>query len=181
MTKVICENKKYQLGGPQEDTIGLPVLVSGLPEKIEVEGQALFLKTSFHVSLVCIGKIIEKHNVSIPDFINKIVDDFCEFTRTNNINFLRYRNEFRFASQNDRCSVIAMCDVSNLDKFFQLINQKYGLNIEYPPTHVTIYTLQPDKGIFITDSKDIRELTKLIDNLGLVLSEPLKKFLDENL
>ncbi|MBI2003426.1 MAG: hypothetical protein HYS78_00375 [Parcubacteria group bacterium] len=170
MSKSICENEKYQLGGPQEDVIGLSVSMSGLPEKIEVEGQTLFLKTSFHVSLVCIGKVIEKHNISTPGFINKVVDDFCEFTRTDSINFFRYRNEFRFASQNDRCSVIAMCDVSNLDRFFQIINQKYGLKIEYPPTHVTIYTLQPDKGIFITDSKDIKKLTKPIIIPGLVLT-----------
>lgn len=170
MSKNICEGRKYQLGGPKEDTIGLPVSVVNLPEKIDVEGCTLLLKSSFHVSLVCIGKIIEKYNVSIPNFINKVVDDFCEFTKENNIDFISYSGESRFVAQNERRSVVVMCDVSNLDKFFKFINQKYGLNVEYPPTHVTIYTLQPDKGIFLTDSEDIKQLTKSITISGLVLT-----------
>lgn len=169
MTKFICGEQKYQLGGPREDTVGLPVSVTGLPEKVEIEGYTLFLKTSFHVSLVCIGKIIEKHKVIIPDFINKIVDDFCEFTWTNSINFLRYRNEFRLAVQNEKRSIVVMCDISNLDEFFKFMNKKYNLNVEYPPTHITLYTLQLDKGIFITDAEDIEKFTKLITNPGLIL------------
>jgi hypothetical protein len=56
------------------------------------------------------------------------------------------------------------CNVSNLDKFFELINKKYGLNIEYPPAHVTLYTLKDKLGIFLTDNDDIKKLTKLIPN-----------------
>jgi len=59
-------------------------------------------------------------------------------------------------------SLVVMCDVSNLDKFFDLINEKYQLNIEYPPTHVTLYTLQPNKGVFLTNSDEINNLTKVV-------------------
>lgn len=168
--KFICGGEKYQLGGPREDTIGLPVSIEGLPEKIEVEGYTLLRKTSFHVSLVCIGNIIEKYNVSIPDFQNKVVADFCEFIQKDSVNLLRYRNEFRFATQSERRSVVVMCDVSNLDEFFQLINQRYGLRVEYPPTHITLYTLQLNSGIFLTDSEDIKQFTKSITNPDLLLA-----------
>ncbi len=161
--KFICGNEKYHIGGPKEDTICLPVSFAYLPEKIEVEGLTLFRKTAFHVSLVCIGKIIEKNNLIIPDFINKVTDDFCEFTRNTSIDFARYKNEFRFASENERRAVVVMCDISNLDKFFDFINQKYGLKVECPPTHATLYTFQPDVGIFLTDMDDINRLTKTIE------------------
>ncbi|MBI4094703.1 MAG: hypothetical protein HY435_00730 [Candidatus Liptonbacteria bacterium] len=167
--KFICGGEKYVIGGPKEDTIALPIFPAGLPDTITIERDSLFRKTSFHVSLVCIGKIIEKQNVSTPNFQDKIVADFCEFTQKNNVDLLRYRDEFRFAFQNERKAIIAMCDVSNLESFFMHVNQKYGLSIEYPPTHVTLYTLQPDKGIFLTDSGDIEKLTKLISNPGIVL------------
>lgn len=168
--RFICRDQKYQVGGEQkEDTIVLPVFPVDLPEKIDVEGYTLLLKTSFHVSLVCIGKIIEKYSVLIPDFINKVVNDFCEFVQTNSIDFLRYRNEFSFVTQSERRSVVVMCDVSNLDKFSQFVNQKYRLKVEYPPTHITLYTLQPDKGIYLTNSEDIKQLTEPIPNPGLSL------------
>jgi len=163
MTKnFICGSKKYEVGGLKMDTIGLPVSLFDLPEKIEVEGYTLFLRTSFHVSLVCIGKIIEKNNLNIPDFIQKIIADFYEFTQHMNIDFVQYKNDFRFATEGEKRSVVVMCDISNLDKFFDLINKKYSLHLEYPPTHVTLYTLQPVAGIFLTDTDSINRLTKKI-------------------
>jgi hypothetical protein len=161
--KFICGGEKYEVGGLKEDTIGLPVSFSELPVKIQVEGCELFLKDSFHISLVCIGKIIEKNQLTIPDFVNKVIADFCDFTNKINIELDQYRDEFRFVSENDRKSVVAMCDIKNLDKFFDFLNQKYNLNLEYPPTHATLYTLQPNLGIFLTDTDDIKRLTKRIE------------------
>lgn len=158
----ICSGEKFEIGGPKEDTIGLPVTFSGLPPAIEVEGHTLSLKTAFHVSLVCIGKIAEKNNLTDPDLINKISADFCKFANHTNIDLLRYRDEFLLVSEAERRAVVVMCDISNLDKFFDFINQRYGLHVEYPPTHVTLYTLQPNAGIFLMDNDDIRKLTELI-------------------
>ncbi len=158
-----CGGEKYEIGGPKEDTIGLPVTFSELPPTIEVEGYELSLKKAFHVSLVCIGKIVEKNNLTDTDLVNKVIADFCEFISHTNIDLLRYRNEFRFVSEAERRAIVVMCDISNLDKFFDLINQKYGLHLEYPPTHVTLYTLQPNVGIFLTNSDDMQRLSKSIE------------------
>jgi len=157
----VCENK-FQFSTPN-NVIGLPVKPENLPGTLVVEGSTLFLKPTFHVSLVCTGKIIEKHNVSIPYFQNKVIEDFCEFTKTNNIQVLEY-NDFKFVVENDLKTIVVMCKLSNLDKFFVILNEKYGLNIEYPPTHVTLYTLEGKAGIFLTDRNDIKNLTKPIQN-----------------
>ena len=66
--------------------------------------------------------------------------------------------------QDDLRSVVVMCEISNLNNFFDSVNRKYGLAIEYPPTHVTLYTLESKPGIFLTDSSDIKNLTKTIEN-----------------
>ena len=44
------------------------------------------------------------------------------------------------------------------------MNKKYELNIEYPPTHVTLYKLPGKLGIFLTDKSDIKNLTRPIQN-----------------
>ena len=179
MPKYICDSQKYQLAGPKEDSIGLTVQIANLPKEIEVEGYKLSLKTTFHASLVCIGKIIEKYKVSRPDFINEIVSDFCSFTKNKSIDFIRFRNEFRFVVQNERRSVIVMCDISNLEEFYGVINKKYGLKIEPQPTHITLYTLQPDTGIFLIDNGDIDNLSKVIVP-PLILEQALENQTSQN-
>ena len=158
--KLICNNKY----GFKNQTIALPVSIENLAGEIEMDGNILVVKPSFHVSLVCIGEIIKKHNIAIPDFENKIIADFCEFTETQDVKFLRYTNKFKFAARDDLKTIIVMCDVSNLDTFFDLINTKYSLNVEYPPTHVTLYTLPSKPGIFLSDSSDIEKFTSDIEN-----------------
>ncbi len=160
--RFLCGGEKYELGGPQEDTIGLPVFPTGLPPRIQVEGYTLSRKTSFHVSLVCIGKIAEKQNLNDPELVHQIATNFCDFTSRATIELLHYRNEFRFVSAGEKRTVVVMCEVTNLDKFFDLINMEYGLKLEYPPTHVTLYNRAPYGGIFLTDSADIQQLTKQI-------------------
>ncbi len=125
------------------------------------------------MSLVCIGKIVEKNKVQIPNFVSSVIEDFCAFTQHTPVELARYRDEFRFVEENERKSVVVMCEISNLDKFFTFLNKKYELNIEYPPTHVTMYTLQPNKGIFLTDSADIKNLTEQI-------ASPIKLSLNPN-
>src|SRR3989344_5957913 len=129
-SRFICETKKYKIGGEKEDTtIYLPVSFEGLPEEVKVQEQTLYFPNPFHVSLVYIGKIVEKYNITIPNFLNKIVNDFCEFTKTHDIEVVRYNNEFKFVARNDKKTVIVMCEVSNLNKFFDSINKKYELHI----------------------------------------------------
>ncbi len=167
--KFICDGEKYTF---KKKTIGLPVVIEGLPDKLDIEGCTLLRRSSFHVSLVCIGKIIEKQNIQAPDFENVVINDFCEFVSQNDISLIRYRDEFRFVAQNERQSVVAMCEVTNLERFFDLLNRKYQLHLETPPTHVTLYTLQPDAGIFLTDSNDIEKLTKTVSKpTGITLEE----------
>lgn len=63
----ICDTVKYTFN---EQTIAVGVNLKNLPKSIEVDDIQLILKSEFHVSLVCIGKIIEKHNIQITDFEN---------------------------------------------------------------------------------------------------------------
>lgn len=156
--KFICGGDKYTIS--VTNTITLPVSLENLPNKVIINGNNLFLKPSFHVSLVCINEIIRKHNISISGFKDSVIKDFCDFIGTNDINLLNYLNDFKFAQENELKTVVVICKVSSLDKFFEIINKKYGLEIEYPPTHVTLYA--STIGIFLTDANDIQNLTKPI-------------------
>ena len=110
---------------------------------------------------------MERYNIEIPDFKDKIVEDFCEFTKSHDISLVRYLDEYRFVSKPDRDfkTVVVMCEVSNLDKFFGYINEKYGLHIKPMTTHVTLYnTLKGESGMYLMDEDDLRNFTKVIPN-----------------
>ena len=158
----ICGGSKYTISAT--NTIGLPVLLEGLPKEISVNENKLFLKSFFHVSLVCINEIIKKYNILNPKFRDSVLEDFCEFTKTSDIKLLRYSDDFKYAEENNLKTVIILCEVSNLVKFFGILSKKYGLKIEYPPTHVTLYAHNGKTGIFLIDSNDIKNLTKSIPN-----------------
>ena len=157
----ICEGNKYTIS--PTNTISLPVSLENLPSEIIINNNKLFLKPTFHVSLVCINEIIKKHNILIQNFRDLVLKDFCEFSAINDIQVLQYK-EFKYAEENNLKTVIITCEVSNLPKFFEILNKKYRLKIEYPPTHVTLYAHDGKTGIFLTDSVDIKNLTRPIPN-----------------
>lgn len=163
MSKNFICGGSYVLGGPMGDSIGLPVECPGLPESIIVGDLALLKREDFHVTLVALGEIARKRTVAIPDFILQAVDTFCVYEQEHPISLVGYTGEFRFVSQGERRSVVAMCEVSNLRPFFDNLNGGFNLDAEYPPTHVTLYTLQPNQGIFLTDSNDLLNLTRPIE------------------
>lgn len=162
----IC-NRVYQIGNTE--TISLPVHLPGLPETVNIEGYTLKRRPEFHVSLVCTGQIRERHAVNNTDFTKWVVKDFCSYVERHAIVFVRFTGEFRFVSRGGEKSLVAMADVANVEGFFDYMNEVYSLAMEYPPTHVTLYTLDGEPGIFLIDSNDIKERTKVVPNPGLTL------------
>lgn len=169
------KEKHYICGGNTftytKGYIALPVEISDLPESIEIEGETLHRKPSFHVSLLCVKDILEKYG----DVEKKILDFFCSFVKDNDISFVKYTGEFRLAKSEKRKSVIARCEISNLKKFSESLGQELSVEIPPQPAHVTLYTLQPDVGIGLNDPKAMEENSVPIQvsddvrcNLGLV-------------
>ena len=73
--ELICGGK-FVFG---HETISLLVSLKDIPSKITFEENTFLVNDFLHISLVCIGKIIEKYNIQIPDFKDEMIKDFCEF------------------------------------------------------------------------------------------------------
>lgn len=157
MRQFICDTTKYVLG---KGYIMLPVEVTNLPPIIEVEGATLTRKSSFHVSLVSVKEILARTG----DILNEeiIVKNFCDFVATHEVSLAGYTDEFRYAKDGERESVVVMCNLSNLEPLFNYLNQVLQLNLEVPPAHVTLYTLQPDIGIGLISPADLATKTKIV-------------------
>ena len=143
------ENNREKYKFDEDGYISLPLIIENLPSKLNVLGYELSLKEEFHCSLVCTKDLQEKYG---NDIEKKIIDLFNNFVSKNKIALIKYRDEFRLVKRKERISVIVMCDISNIGKFFKLMNQELEIESDVMPAHVTIYTLQPNMGIGVNTS-----------------------------
>jgi isopentenyldiphosphate isomerase len=124
-----------------------------LPETFNVNGETLLRKDHFHVSLLCVKNIL----LNAPELENQILQHFCDYIRDNEIKFEGFTKEFRLAKKDERLSVVALCKMSNLNKFTEYLSEKIDIKIPIQPTHVTIYTLQPNAGIGLNSPEEMEQ------------------------
>jgi len=145
--------------------IGLVVPIPiGLPRIIRLEGYELVLKSEFHISLINAGKIaqlIDKNQQSKTE--SQIVEKFKDFVNKNHLKDYVFDNRFRLVQRDIRKSVIGMTRVPHLDEFFDGLRQHYGKDIPNQPTHITMYTLQPEKGIGILSKEELERDSKSVE------------------
>lgn len=149
------ESKNYICGGTKfaysKWYIGLPVEVGSLPDTVTIEGETLHKKSSFHISLICVKDILSKN----PGVEQEVLDEFCSFAEKKDISLIRYTGEFRFAQHEERKTLVALCEISNLRELLESLGKKLGMALPSQPTHVTLYTLQPDAGIGLNSPADM--------------------------
>lgn len=137
-----------------------------LPDRFEVAGEILLKKDHFHVSLLCVKNVLEIK----PDIEDEVLQHFCDFIKGNEIKIEGFTKEFRFAQNDERKSVVALCKVSNLHKFAEYLTEKIGVTVAPQPAHVTIYTLQPNAGIGLNSPEELEEKSKSIEVPEAVLA-----------
>lgn len=166
------ESKDYICGGTKfaysKGYIGLPVEVNNIPDTLSVQGETLQKKSSFHVSLICVKDILSKNT----DVEQKVLDAFCSFAEKKDISFIRYTGEFRFAQHDEKKTLVALCEISNLLELSESLGRKLGMILPSQPTHVTLYTLQPDAGIGLNSHADM-EIKSIPVDVPTALKESL--------
>jgi len=130
-----------------------------LPDTLDIEGNTLLKKNHFHVSLLCVKNIFEVK----PDIENKILNLFCDFIKEKELRFEGFTNEFRTANADKRKSVVALCNISNLNTFADYLSDKIDVKVAHQPAHVTIYTLQPNAGIGLNSKDELQTKSKPVD------------------
>lgn len=158
MKTYICGGEKYAC---DKGYIYMPIKIADtLPKSIEVEGNTLILKSSFHASLLCVKNILAEQNKELEQ---KIIESFCKFASENDISFVKFTGEFRFSEFEERKTILARCEISNLEKFSNQLSKELNIEIPTQPTHITLYTLQSDLGIGLNSFTELEEKSRVID------------------
>jgi hypothetical protein len=153
----ICGSTVHAYG---QGYLALPISLEGLPPRLLVGELDLLAKSTFHVSLLCVKNLIRKYGAKVED---EILTLFCAFAKENEVAFVRYTGEFRFAETMERKTIIALCEISNLDVFFTYAEKELNISIPFQPTHVTLYTLQPELGIGLNSQVEMDQKTQPIE------------------
>lgn len=142
--------------------ISLPIsLPNDLPKTITYRDEVYHLKDEFHISLVCVKRLrtmVEDLGPEIAE--NKMMHLFKEFNSTSTLDKYNLTGELRHVTKDERKTIAAMTHVDELNELFDFINSRLNASFAVQPGHVTLYTLQPNKGIGILNDKEIIELTE---------------------
>lgn len=123
----------------------LDLEVKGLHADILLFGETYYLKSEFHVSLVCVKDIISS-NASVDS--GTVIVLFDEFIRKKSLSKVTFLPEYRLATHLDGGkSIIQKVVIDSLDEFFDTLRKELAVNLSNQPAHVKIYTLQKNMGI----------------------------------
>lgn len=133
--------------------------LDNLPDTVEVGDTQFVKKSEFHITLVCVKRIVEA--IGAEEAEDEILELFKEFIKTAPINKFRLLPELRLVQRDTRRTIVVMARVENLKSFFDLLRERYKLSIPYQPTHITIYSLQQEVGISLSSEEELQNDTKV--------------------
>lgn len=142
-----------------------------LPDEITVSQKTLLRKGEFHVSLLALKNILPLVNaVDASVSEDDLVQDFLDYQKDVELSEYNLTSQLRYVSRGERETVIIMVDVPNLGRLFDKLRAKYNVDLPTQPTHITLYTLQPETGIGILSNDELQRDSKSIEIPELNLS-----------
>lgn len=137
--------------------------LANLPKTILVEGESFCRKTEFHISIICakrIAPIINQGNAVKVEA--EIVQHFIEFTKEIPLTEFRLLPEIRMVQRDERKTVVIMAELVGISEWFETLRRIYGKDIPTQPGHITLYALQPEKGIGLLSKQQVDEYSRII-------------------
>jgi len=140
------------------------VTLQNTPEKLDVKGQSLLLKGEFHISLICAKRIAALIDPENKESLQaEILAEFKKFILKHELKDFSLLPEFRFVEMDTRKTLIILVEVPDLDLLFTHLEEKYGTKLPLQPTHITLYTLQPEAGIGILSHEELEQYSELVE------------------
>jgi len=135
-----------------------------IPEWLSVFGttSGFKLKDEYHVTVIGLelAEYIQKHGKNSQ--VESLIDDFA-WT-------IEISNDYAELAKDDengihRQSIICFVKIPELTQFYKDLINIIEMSINYPPTHITLYTKNYDRGIGLYSQSDLTKF-KVRDLLG---------------
>lgn len=138
--------------------------INNLPPTLELNDVTLTLKSELHITLICAKKIASLIDESKADEVEQVIlSTFINFVEKTPLTEYRPTKAFRFVERDEKKTVVVMVEIPGLNEFFDLLKDKYAKDLPLQPTHVTLYTLQPEIGIGILSQEELERESKPVE------------------
>lgn len=139
-----------------------------LPSEIAIDEKVFTRKSEFHVSLMALKNILPLITFVHPAVTEAdLVHDFLDYQYNVELSEYIPTTELRHVVRDERETIVGMVEVPGIVGLFDQLRAKYGVAIPTQPTHITLYTLQPEVGIGITSGDQLASDSTVIDLPGL--------------
>jgi hypothetical protein len=139
------------------------IQMQGLPETVEFDGEQLLRKTEFHISLACLKRLAPMINPDQPSIAEaEMLRLFQGFILSEPMNNFELLPELRYVERDKRATIVVMTAVPGLIGYFDLLRQHFDTELPDQPTHISLYTRQPDAGISISSAEDLASDTRIV-------------------
>lgn len=130
----------------------LPLSLSVIP-KIKIGTETFFSKNGYHVSLLRLRDFSQSEQKKVLNFAKKYPVKLKEITKI-----------YRLVKEENRRSIIVRVRLQGLRKLISAVNNHFGYNFVYPPTHITLFALRGmDGGIGVNSASEYKRLTHQIN------------------
>ena len=152
---------KHSYGGGYISLINFDL--QNVPEKVDIDGYELLKQNEFHISIMALKNLAPMLDVENPEqACEQLKRDFLEFAKTHNLAGFRLTGEYRMVQRDERVTIVAMVELRNINKLFDYLRSKHGIDFPTQPTHITMYTLHPNVGIGILSQDELANNSSLV-------------------
>lgn len=139
--------------------------IGNLPKVLEFQGDKFVVKPEFHITLLAveqIAKIIDSDNAE--NLKLAVVKEFYDFVNALPLTQYELSDDLRFVRVGANKTIVIIAKVKNIDRLFERLSKKYGVQLPVQPTHVTLYTLPTDTfGIPINSHEELKKISKPVE------------------
>ena len=142
--------------------LSLPAMMfADFPESVEWASNTFKKKSEFH-STICKGEeVFTTASLEQQTGEPKLLALFNSLVEQAPILLESFLDDFRFAQEEEKKSIVVRCKLSNLGTFFDELNATFKINIPMQPAHVTLYTLEGKPGIHINSDEKMESLERV--------------------
>ena len=120
--------------------------------KIRIGTETFFSKKGYHVSLLRLKDLSEPDQKEVLNVSRKYPVKLKEITKI-----------YRLVKEENRRTIIVRVRLQGLTKLISAVNNHFGYNFVYPPTHITLFALKDmDGGIGVNLASEYKRLTHQI-------------------
>ena len=135
------------------ESLVFPVALEA-PEEVQVAGRRWYCRPEFHVTTFNPEGLAAATGVGAQQLAEVAEPLHDELTTPRPIRF--DGRVYKVVDPDGRQTLVAFCDVAGLEAIYARLSALAGRSLPRPPTHVTLYTAQPDMdGIALTTQADV--------------------------